>query len=325
MDGDFEKLVRHKQYSTILFNFLKLRLRESIGEKDIQQCMDDVETGKLTSASVLDKLRSLSSEREKKMSEEDVKTWNISRGAARVREMRAFDGVFDKKNITRYLDIGCGNGAITEAIGINILGLKKEQIIGTDIETWAGHTHIKETSDKITFKPMVGKSKLPVESNSVNVVTIFMMMHHVNEEDLLELMQEIYRVATDNAVIILRDHDSPNNMVDSLINIEHGIFEVIIEKLTTGAEFQKNYYGKYKSKRDWIMNFDQCGFDTFGQSININRPTRPFYQVFKKNHKKPIGTKTIPELRTTARQLGIKLKGNFDTEGIKRAIISGRR
>lgn len=323
MNSDFEKLASHKQYKTILLDFLTLKLRKAVNQKQVEQIVNDLEVGKLTSADALDKLRGDGNE--SKIDKAQQSTWDAARGKARIREMRAFDGLINKDNIGTYLDLGCGNGAITAAIGTELFGLKKEHIIGTDINTWAGHMHAQEVSDKITFLPMRTSSDIPIEANTIDVLTAFMMLHHVKDDDLSKLIQEIYRVTTDDAIIILREHDSPNHMVDSLINIEHGLFEVAIEKLTTGAQFQQNYYGKYKSKRDWVMVFNQFGFDAVGQSIDLKTPTRPFFQIFKKNGKKSIDIKTIPELRTMARQLGIKLKHNFDTDGIKRAIISGRR
>jgi hypothetical protein len=152
------------------------------------------------------------------------------------------------------------------------------------------------------------------------------VLHHMTDDIIIAIMEELRRITTDDAIVILREHDSPNHMMDSLINIEHGLFEVSIEKLTTGAEFQKNYYGKYKHKRDWIMNFNLNGFDAIGDSVSNTVGTRPFYQAFRKNTKRQvIVSKTIPELRTTARRLGIKLNSKHGADGIKRAIISGRR
>jgi hypothetical protein len=96
--------------------------------------------------------------------------------------------------------------------------------------------------------------------------------------------------------------------------------------LSSGDTFQKTYYGRYKPRRDWINLFEAFGYTQVGDVVTRTTGTRPFTAMFQKNGKRDtIGDMTATELRIHARTTGIKTTAGIPAEGVKRAIIAGRR
>lgn len=326
MEGDFEKLALHDKYYKPLIDLLKSRTDGKISPRDISKIIENVVEKKLNSAQALDALAAIVSKQheEKKRGSNE---YEAARKQARIRDIQKFSGLFDVISIDTYLDVGCGDGTITAAIGQTLFKLDKENIIGIDVESWAGHEHASSVDESITFRKIEEPGVFPVESNSIDVITVNMVLHHIPDDALEQTMSEIHRCLKKQGIIFFRDHDSPNHMVDSLINIEHGIFEVALEQLSTGDEFQKTYYGRYKPKRDWVDLFEVFGFSPVGDPIIRKDKTRPFTVAFQKTYtqQSTITKMNASELRTLARSKGIKVTGSLSAAAVKRAIMSGRR
>ena len=318
MNDDFLKLASHDKYYKALVDLIKSRTSGKVGPNDIKKMIECTLNKKLTSAQALDYLASKI--KKEKISEEYI----TARNNARVNDVLKYVGAF--KNIKTYMDIGCGDGSTTSEIGKTVFKLDKENIIGIDVESWAGHDHADAVVDSITFRQIETPGIFPVETDSVDAVTINMVLHHIPDDVLTQTMSELYRCLTVGGVIFLREHDSPNHMVDSLINIEHGLFEVSLEQLSSGDKFQKTYYGRYKPRRDWVELFEAFGYTQVGAAVTRTTGTRPFIAIFQKNSKHSnIVNMTASELRMHARTTGINTTSALPAEGVKRAIIAGRR
>lgn len=323
MEGDFEKLASHDKYYKSLIDLLKSRTHGKVVSSDIMKTIENVIAKKMTSKQVLDYLASKVTPENKRDDKYDK-----ARKQARIRDIENYIGLLDKEKIETYLDIGCGDGKITSAIGHVLFGLEKKSIIGIDIESWAGHEHASSVDDSITFRKIAKPGVFPVESGTIDVITINMVLHHIPEQVFEQTMLEIHRCLKAGGTIFLREHDSPNHMVDSLINIEHGIFEVVLEQLSSGEKFQKSYYGKYKPRRDWVDMFIAFGFTPLGGIVARTDKTRPFTVAFQKSNKsgdRGILDKNASELRAAARNMGLKASNSLPVAAVKRAIVAGRR
>jgi 2-polyprenyl-3-methyl-5-hydroxy-6-metoxy-1,4-benzoquinol methylase len=326
MQGDFEKLASHDKYYKPLIDLLKSRTSGKIGNNDISMAVAQVISKKMDSAQTLDFLASVVSKNsgDKKRGNDE---YEVARKQARIRDIEKYSALIDKNSIDTYLDVGCGDGSITAAIGHSLFKLKKDNIIGIDVDEWAGHEHASSVDDSITFRKIETPGVFPVESHVIDIMTINMVLHHVPYEAMEQTMSEIVRCLKPTGTIFLRDHDSPNHMVDSLINIEHGIFEVALEQLSTGDKFQSTYYGKYRPMRDWVDLFGAFGFSPIGNAIVRKDKTRPFTVAFQKTKldKNNITNMNASELRSYARNTGIIVQNSLPVNGVKRAIMAGRR
>src|SRR5690606_20321287 len=101
------------------------------------------------------------------------------RGSKRVRDIipliHAFYKVPSSKNNIGYLDTGCGNGEITAEVG-KALGLTKEATLGCDVYL------PNEVSEHITFTLLEERPDfLPYKTNSIDIVTSLMVLHHIQQ------------------------------------------------------------------------------------------------------------------------------------------------
>ncbi len=86
-------------------------------------------------------------------------------------------------SVSRYLDVGCAEGAITASFG-DEMKLDSKQIFGCDI------LPIKNT-EGFTFSQLIIPDKLPYETGQFHCITALMSLHHmVNPEGMLK---EIHR------------------------------------------------------------------------------------------------------------------------------------
>lgn len=300
MDGDFALLMGHKMYAKKLENYLSYRLKGICNTKQI--------------STVLKSENPLAEFEKSKQSGKNDK-FVSSRVNARVRDIAKFS----ISGVNKYLDIGCGDGTITAGIG-KYFNLSKDNIVGCDITQWAGHEHENEVSDDITFIPMESPDKLPTDE-TFELITIFMALHHMTDEVVQSLIEECARVLSPNGVILVREHDCPNAMISALINIEHAMFEVVIEGTTPADKFASSYYGKYRTRRQWNSIFADLGFYAFGEPVaNLRNNTRPFYQLYKPNNKK-IADVAITELGRQAVIRNIAIRDLNDTTLIKQRLV----
>lgn len=317
MNNDFEQLLSNPKYITGLIKYVKYRLKGRIPDDDIELILTSIQTSKLSTSDALTKLQDISTDPPKS---DDFDNY---RAKSRAKDLRALN----IPNVKKYVDIGCGNGIITSAIGKTVFNLDKSNIIGTDISHWSGHEHAKEISSEFTFIEMKNPKKIQIESNTVDCVSVFMALHHMTPEIQISIISEIHRILSPGGVLIIREHDCPNKMIASMINIEHALYEIVLEKLSDPITFSENYVGLYRSTRSWNKLFTDMGFETFGNPIrNLKKYTRPFYQMYKKKKSSKLLTdENIPKLRAIARHRGIKLKGKSGRESIMKSLIAGRR
>lgn len=140
----------------------------------------------------------------------------------------------------KYLDVGCGNGTITSAIGSK---LGATETFGVDI--------LAESSPEIKYTRLK-TNKLPYDSGSIDLVTSLQSLHHVKDLDLM--LDEIHRVARSNAVWIVREHDASPDIYQ-LIDSEHAIPSIMAGE--SYADFRREYYAKYMSQTDLLNRLRQ--------------------------------------------------------------------
>lgn len=148
---------------------------------------------------------------------------NISyqeRGDNRVRSIQKYIDL--QFQVSRYLDIGCFDGYITNAIG-NHFKLNNDQIYGVDIKPY--NSCIKNEV-KLNFTIYDG-IKLSYDDNYFDLITCLMVLHHIPEENLSSLLSEISRVMKPGGVLILREHNVINDNQIELLNIMHDFYDYV--------------------------------------------------------------------------------------------------
>ena len=183
--------------------------------------------------------------------------------------------------IKKYLDFGCGDCKKTYYIGKKF-GLNKENIIGADIEEWFDYSDETRDVDNITFLDI--SKKIDIEDNSISLITCIMSLHHIKELD--KTIKELYRICEKGGYLVLIEHDSFTHFDHMLIDVEHGMFEMVQKN---NEKYFNTYYSKYFNWIEWDLIMNYYGFK-YIYAVNISSSVRfnvsmdrKFIAIYQKN------------------------------------------
>lgn len=216
------------------------------------------------------------------------KAWSLKRGKKRADEIfkacKFADLDVDTNMSTKsYLDIGCGDGSITIALGRLICGgddNASNRIHGIDYlerESKLQHTGF-------TFHGQNSLAKLPFKDGSQDVVTCLQVLHH--SSNIAHTLNEINRVLKPGGILIIREHDTDGPEIEALCDIEHGLWRVLRQTRMTDSQdayFKTNYLKNGFSSLDQELR--SRGLLPTLQTVNRDRlknPTNCGYLIAKK-------------------------------------------
>lgn len=180
---------------------------------------------------------------------QNIEKKETPRGQYRISSIRKYTSIIDNIQPTSYLDIGCFKGDITREIGAHF-GLSKSQICGIDIKQY-------QDIPDFTFDIYDGIT-IPYTNDSFDLITCFMVLHHVPSDNLVSLLSEIYRVMRPNGLLILREHDAnpfdKNNVY--LLDVLHEYYDHVLNESDTW-ESSKAFYNK---ESFWRRKIIEAGF-----------------------------------------------------------------
>lgn len=186
-------------------------------------------------------------------------------------------------NIKNYIDIGCGNCNVSYLFGKK-LGLTDSNIFGADIKQWFHYE--KDTRNKlINFIELKEGEDLPMKSNTYDLISLFMVLHHVKDKN--NLIKNIHKILKEKKYLLITDHDIHDDVDLQLVDIEHFLYSRLFERQN---DFYKDYYGDYlninnmkeilESNNFKIIN---TGFyNIYKKKVEIT-PTRYYYILVQKN------------------------------------------
>ena len=182
-----------------------------------------------------------------------------SRAKKRIKHIdRYIDG-----NVSNYLDIGCFDGSITYEVGKHF-NLEKDNINGIDIQEYNNY-------ENITFSKYDG-STLPYNNNNFNLITCYMVLHHIKKDNLNKLIKEIYRVMEKGGILILREHNVTNKYEEKLINYMHDFYDYVWD---TKNMTYKKWENNYKTANNWTKILVDSGFK-IKKKPYLNNTNNPF-------------------------------------------------
>jgi ubiquinone/menaquinone biosynthesis C-methylase UbiE len=175
----------------------------------------------------------------------------------RIAQKRAID-IVEKSKVREhlkpggvYLDIGTAIGHIVERI------VKEEE--SKDVKFLAVEPiwkplkkvreRLKETG-KVGFAKAVGEA-LPVKDKSVDGISLFVVLHHVNPEIREKIFQEVDRVMKDDGLLFLVE-DTPDNEEEKARNSKWD------QRINFEPKNTKHYY---LSDAEWIKFLDEHGWE----------------------------------------------------------------
>lgn len=166
------------------------------------------------------------------------------------------------------LDIGFGNGQITNKF-VKELNLDSSNARGVEI--------ITRPSLSYSFQPMVYDGySIPLPDNSQSLITLFSVLHHVEEPGLL--IKDLYRVLSPSGKVVVRDFDAPSDELISFNLVMDYIYYKVYNPMP-----EMPIPEQYHSKDEWINIFKRNNL--FVNKISypeLDNPYSPFLVEFKK-------------------------------------------
>ncbi len=203
---------------------------------------------------------------------------NKDRGNYRISSINKYINNWDDIAPTFYLDIGCYQGDITETISKHFK-LNKFQTRGIDIKKYT-------ENENFIFTKYDGKV-IPFNDESFDLITCFMVLHHVPTENLDVILNNAFRVMKPGGMLIIREHNAEGNdhlLLDTL----HEYYDYVLNPDHVWSE-SSAYYCSLEHLRKKIIN---VGFKPHSvPKIKRNNPKNPFNNYvasFKKPEKKVI-------------------------------------
>jgi SAM-dependent methyltransferase len=131
---------------------------------------------------------------------------------------------YDKND--RVLDYGCGSGAYIKKIG-EVVPISPDRCYGVDIgevfnQEW---TESREKHNFIFRSITIEQNRLVFPfSGNFNVITLFMVLHHVPPEHLDQTLSMVHDHLDSNGILLIREHDCRDVSDYHLISAEHFVY-----------------------------------------------------------------------------------------------------
>jgi FAD/FMN-containing dehydrogenase/uncharacterized membrane protein YhaH (DUF805 family)/SAM-dependent methyltransferase len=191
--------------------------------------------------------------------------------------------VLESTSIHGYLEIGSTGRYVSELRKhIKIDGpiyLQNDIAPGNGIGDLFERGQLKKigTFIHLDYTPIDEKS---IPSNSLDVVTCFIGLHHCPEEKLKNYVASIYRVLKPNGKFIVRDHDCNSPEMTTFASLVHTVFNLGLKE---SWEFNQKEYRSFRSAQNWSEYLENNGFkDTGHRILQENDPSLNTLMCFSK-------------------------------------------
>lgn len=166
----------------------------------------------------------------------------------------------DKRNIDGYMEIGYPGRMIRPIQGK--FTMTGPRIVVNDrerasdyVQTGFGPRPYQKFIELGDFTPI---SETQVPSNSLDMVTCFIGLHHTPTDKLDEFIESIKRVLKPGGSFILMDHDASTEKMRTLVNVVHSVFNA-----ATGAtaEEERQEVREFDSLQHWTNLLERHGLE----------------------------------------------------------------
>ena len=124
------------------------------------------------------------------------------------------------------------------------------------------------------FVPLNHYAPIPervIASNSVDMVTCFIGLHHCPPDLLDGFVQSIYRILRKEGIFVLRDHDVQSKEMHTFVSLVHTVFN---SGTNISWDFEHTDYKRFISAEEWSKYLTGFGFtDTRKRILQVKDPS----------------------------------------------------
>jgi len=150
------------------------------------------------------------------------------------------------------LDIGCAEGKTVALLGQK-LQVHPTNVHGCDIRP----IPTTDQNQNMIFTVCAGDT-LPYDTNQFDLILMLMSLHHVENVD--KLLNNVFKVLKNNGLLLIREHDCPNEAFASLLDIQHGLYARVWPEKEEMLRFCGNYLAYYRTQSNWTKKLNEHGF-----------------------------------------------------------------
>lgn len=262
-------LYKDKVWNPKVINIiLKTVKHVKIDKSNIKETIEINSTEKNSDKKIIEKLGTLV--------ENPVKGYISKENYGRAyRKWKVIKPIINNMHINGLLDYGGGIGDTAFILGRKILKLEKDKTFVIDIDEFGGFKYIPRND--ITFIHFNDIDKL---NTPVDLITISHVLHHIDYKLYPKIIELFNRILSKNGIIMLYEHDCSNKRMESIINIEHCLYDVVNSKKITYDKFVGEFYAKYLNIKQWIQVFNK--YFTPVKIIELKNSDNSFYMFLKR-------------------------------------------
>jgi ubiquinone/menaquinone biosynthesis C-methylase UbiE len=146
----------------------------------------------------------------------------------------------------RFLDIGCGDGLVTNRLAA-LFDLAAGQMSGIDLAP-------PGQQGRFRFIGYDTEGKIPAADGSFDFMTVLMVLHHVRKPE--DMLRDLSRVLSPQGYLLVRDHDTQSPEDFAFFAVMDEIFYTVFDPVPALArDFN------YRSKEEWQDSFAAAGLE----------------------------------------------------------------
>jgi SAM-dependent methyltransferase len=175
-------------------------------------------------------------------------------------------------SIQNYLDIGTGSGVIPDVIAKR-MNIDSRHVYAIDIDN---SEFVFKGKSNFTYYNGV---QIPFDGVQFDMITAFMVFHHVKKNSLEILLKDIHKRLSDDGILIIKEHDYEPDL-ENYIDVEHDIYE-LIRSQTFIDDHKCNYY----TSQEMIDLIESIGFQLYSQTPHNKTeksPSKAYHAIFRK-------------------------------------------
>lgn len=177
-------------------------------------------------------------------------------------------------NKNKYVDIGCEECSFPLYFG-NLFNITNVSCI--NIDNWESkYTVTKPNMTDCNFKIYDGFN-LPYENNSISVISIYMVLHHIHPKIRKKLIDSIYDKLEKNGIVIIREHNHDyTDIYKKFLDFVHRIYDSIKLEKFLWIDDYNTFYMSVKKLDSEFNRFKKIEIKEY------DRPEKPFIAIYKK-------------------------------------------